>query len=188
MNDSFNEFLSVAGSYAEHEKSLLEKELTLVDFKKGDVILHEGAVCSSVYFIIIGSVYQLRVDSDLKENIVDLNVKHDWVINPTSFTAQCPSGYEIKAYEDVIMYRLSLEAIHRLIAQSQSFLQLGKVLGQSISRLGLFDNDHSPDEKYLYILKSKPQLLQKFTQRMIASYLKITPETLSRVRNRFSKK
>lgn len=76
---------------------------------------------------------------------------------------------------------------HRLIGQSQSFLQMGKILEESTSRIDFFDNNNTQDEKYQYVLENKPELIQSFPQKLIASYLKITPETLSRVRNRFSK-
>lgn len=51
-------------------------------------------------------------------------------------------------------------------------------------RIHLFDNALNPIEKYNYILANKPELVQAFPLRMIASYLKITPETLSRVREK----
>lgn len=64
---------------------------------------------------------------------------------------------------------------------------MGKILDASTSRIDFFDNNNTPDEKYQYILKNKSEFIQKFPQKLIASYLKITPETLSSVRNRFSK-
>ena len=111
----------------------------------------------------------------------------DRVINHKSFTTRKPSENLIQAFEDSTIYELSIEAIHKLIATSQSFLQLGKILETTISRIDFFDNNNTPDEKYRFILEHKPMLLQKFPQKIIASYLKITPETLSRVRKRFSK-
>ncbi|PKG42822.1 Crp/Fnr family transcriptional regulator, partial [Psychroflexus sp. MES1-P1E] len=109
---------------------------------------------------------------------------NDWVINHKSFTTRKPSEYSIQAFEESFIYELSIDAIHRLIAQSQSFFQMGKILEESTSRIDFFDNNNTPDEKYDFIIKNKPSLLQKFPQKIIASYLKITPETLSRVRKR----
>jgi hypothetical protein len=61
---------------------------------------------------------------------------------------------------------------------------MGRILEESTSRIDFFDNNNTPDEKYRYIIANKPKLLQKFPQTIIASYLKISPETLSRVRKR----
>lgn len=187
MNHLSEEFFKKAGNFNEYEKSLLENELEIVSFKKGKFLLKEGEICSSIYFLLSGSLYHYKTDSDLNENILDLNIAFDWVLNQQSFSSREPSSYDIKVYEDAQLYKLSIESIHRLIAQSQAFLKLGKILYDKNLKTNLIDNNFTPDEKYQFIIKNKPALLQAFPQKMIASYLKITPETLSRVRNRFAK-
>ena len=184
MDKSILELLKKAGEFSEKESTLLKKELQFRKLKKDDFLLEKGNTCSSLSFIISGSFYQYNVDLELNKNIIDLNTSNDWVINHRSFTTRKPSEYSIQAFEESFVYELSIDAIHRLIAKSQSFLQMGKILEESTSRIDFFDNNNTPDEKYEFILKSKPNLLQKFPQKIIASYLKITPETLSRVRKR----
>ncbi len=186
MNESILELLKKAGEFSEKDSLLLKKELQFRKLKKGEILLKEGKTCSSLCFVVSGSFYQYGIDSELSKNIIDLSITNDWVINHKSFTSRKPSEYSIQAFEDSSFYEISIDAIHRLIAQSQSFLQMGKILEESTSRINFFDNNNTPDEKYLYILKNKPNLLQKFPQTIIASYLKITPETLSRVRKRLS--
>lgn len=179
-------FLDKAGRFSEKETVLLKKELQHRTLNKDEILLEKGAICSSVCFVVSGSFYQYYIDLDLNKNIIDLNVDNDWVINHKSFTSRKPSEYTIQAYEDSSIYEISMDAIHKLIAQSQSFLQMGRILEETISRIDFFDNNNSPDEKYQHIITNKPQLLQKFPQTIIASFLKITPETLSRVRKRLS--
>jgi len=186
MNESISELLNKAGKFSEKESLLLKQELQFRELKKGDILLEKGNVCSSLCFIISGSFFQYNIDSEMSKNIIDLSIENDWVINHKSFTSRKPSEYSIQAFEDSTFYEISMDAIHKLIAKSQSFLQMGKILEQTTSRIDFFDNNNSPDEKYLYILNGKPNLLQKFPQTFIASYLKITPETLSRVRKRLS--
>jgi hypothetical protein len=55
-------------------------------------------------------------------------------------------------------------------------------MDNAVSKIVLFDNALAPKEKYLYVLNNRQQLIQEFPLKMIASYLKITPETLNRVR------
>ncbi|NRB63931.1 MAG: Crp/Fnr family transcriptional regulator [Saprospiraceae bacterium] len=184
MDELVLELLKKAGKFSEKESILLKKELRYRKLNKDDYLLEKGNTCSSLSFIISGSFYQYSVDLELNKNIIDLNISNDWVINHRSFTTRKPSEYSIQAFEDSSVYELSIDAIHRLIAQSQSFLQMGKILEESTSRIDFFDNQNTPDEKYSFILENKPKLLQVFPQKMIASYLKITPETLSRVRKR----
>jgi len=184
MDESILELLKKAGNFSEKDSLLLTKELQFKKLKKGEILLEKGNVCSSLCFVVSGSFYQYNIDSEFNKNIIDLNIANDWVINHKSFTSRKPSEYFIQAFEDTTFYEISIDAIHKLIAQSQSFLQMGKILEESTSRIDFFDNDFTPDEKYRYILTNKPNLLQKFPQTIIASYLKMTPETFSRVRKR----
>jgi len=187
MNTSISTFLSKTGHFSKEELTFLKEELQFRNLKKEEILLNKGEVCASLSFIISGALYQYKIDSDGNKNVIDLNVTNDWIINHKSFTTQKPSEYTIQSYEESTICILSIESIHRLIAKSQSFLQMGKVLETSISRIDFFDNNNTPDEKYNYILENKSEITQRFPLKLIASYLKITPETLSRVRNRLSK-
>ena len=117
---------------------------------------------------------------------IDLYIKNDWVINHKSFSTRQPSEYTIQSFKKSFVYELTIDSVHKLISKSQAFLTMGKILEESTSRINFFDNNNTPDEKYDFIINNKPQLLQEFPQKIIASYLKITPETLSRVRKRLS--
>lgn len=186
MDNSFSKFLVKAGTFSEEESSLLKYELEFKELKKDEFLLEKGDTCSSLCFVISGSFCHYSIDAELNKKVIDLSITHDWVINYKSFATRKPSTYSIQAFEETTYYEISIDAIHRLIAQSQSFLQIGRALEESTSRIDFFDNDNTPDEKYDFILKNKPEFLQRFPQTIIASYLKITPETLSRVRKRLS--
>ncbi|WP_394750217.1 Crp/Fnr family transcriptional regulator [Spongiimicrobium salis] len=187
MNAYFSKFLHKAGNYTEQELDLLRTELQLRTLQKDDRLLTQGEICSSLSFILQGAAYHYTLDHDNEKAIIELSVPGDWIINHKSFTGRKPSEYMIQCSEITTIYTLSIDAIHKLIAASQSFLQLGKVLEEAVSRLAFFDHDYTPDKKYLHLLEHRPELFQKFSQKTIASYLKVTPETLSRVRKRFSK-
>jgi CRP-like cAMP-binding protein len=186
MDQSITLLLQSLGSFSDKENQRIAQAIEPKHFAENDYLLKQGQVCSSIYWIVSGCAYQYKLNDDLEQQVIDMNVSHNWVFNHRSFTTRKPSEYAIKAFEDSQVYELSIDAIHQLIAESPTFLQMGKVLEEATSRLIFFDNNHSPDEKYQFIIKHKPALLQKFPQKMVASYLKITPETLSRVRRRFS--
>lgn len=186
MEDSFSSLLNKAGKFSEQESAFLKQELDLKELKKDEYLLEKGNTCSSLCYIISGSFYHYMIDSELNKKVIDLSIQNDWVINYKSFASRKPSVYSIQAFEDTSYYEISIDAIHRLIGLSQSFLQMGSALEESTSRMDFFDNDNTPDEKYDFIINNKPGLLQKFPQTIIASYLKVTPETLSRVRKRLS--
>lgn len=185
MDYTISNIIDKAGSFSEKDAALLKEELQLRTLKKGAILLEKGCVCSSVAYVVSGCLYLYDYDTDLEKNVIDLYTSNDWVLNHKSFTTRKPSEYVIEAFEDCTIYEISMDAIHKLIAISQSFLQMGKILDEANTRISFFDNKSTPDEKYEFIVNNKPDLIQKFPQKMIASYLKITPETLSRVRKRF---
>ncbi len=180
-------YLKKSGNYTESEVATLLDSLQMTTCEKGELLLERGDICSAISFIIEGAVCQYKLDSDGDKIVIDLNISNEWVINHKSFTSRQPSANIIEAYKKTRLFSLSIETIHKLIEQSQSYLQLGKILDESTGRIQIFDNNLNPDEKYQYIMDQRPRLLQEFPQTLIASYLKITPETLSRVRKRFTK-
>jgi len=187
MNSQISEVLKQSGYYSKDELLLLEQALEYKNLKKGGLLLNKGEVCSSLSFLNSGALYQYTIDTNLDKHVIELYTSNYWVINNKSFSSRSASETYIQAYNDSTLCFLTIDAIHKLIAQSQSFLQMGKILDNTTSRIHFFDKNLTPDKKYEYLLENKPELLQAFPQKLIASYLKITPETLSRVRRRFSK-
>lgn len=174
--------LQKVGKFSLDELNIFEKHLIKRNYRRNDILLMEGAICKKVWFILSGSIYQFKYD-DIDENVFDLHCENDWFVGHSSFVTQKPSITIIKAYSDCEVLEIHIDSVHQLIAQSPSFLQLGKILNTAVSRVNYFDNSLTPREKYDYLMKNRPDLLQKFPLKIIASYLKVTRETLSRVRS-----
>ena len=177
------EILNSLGQFSHFDTELFIKHSTKKIFNKNEVLLNEGEVCRCFYYILSGSFSQFQTHG-VDEVIVDLHLQSEWMYNQQSLTEQTPSKTTIKAFSTSEVLELSLSSFHFLCSKSQSFLQFGKILNQSQNRNFIFDNSLDPNEKYRFINKSKPELIKVFPIKMIASYLKIAPETLSRVRAR----
>jgi len=175
------EILNSIGQFSNFDTELFEKHSARGIINKNEVLLNEGEVCKSFYFILSGSFSQFQIH-DIDEVIIDLHLQNEWMFNQQSLTEQIPSTTTIKAFSKSEIIDLSLNRFHCLCSKSQSFLQFGKILNQSVNRTFIFDNSLKPNEKYDYINKAKPLLTKVFPIKMVASYLKIAPETLSRVR------
>lgn len=175
------EILSRIGQFTSFDTELFEKHSIKRMINKNEILLNEGEVCKSFYFILSGSFSQFQIH-DIDEVIIDLHLQNEWMFNQQSLTTQKPSTTIIKAFSKSEVIDLNLASFHSLCLKSQSFLQFGKILNQSENRTFIYDNSLRPSEKYSYITKVKPQLTRVFPIKMVASYLKVAPETLSRVR------
>lgn len=175
------EILTTVGQFSTADITLFEKYSTKKTLNKNDNLLKQGEICRSVFYILSGSCYQYQ-GAEPTESIIDLHLEKEWMFNQDSLVGQSPSTTTIRAFTKSEIVAISLEQLHRLIAQSAAFLQFGSILNQASNRTQLFDNAFNPARKYQYISNSRPLIAQVFPVKMIASYLKMAPETLSRVR------
>lgn len=175
--------LNNIASFSSSESEWFEKHTTVRTLAKGEVLLEEGAICQSLYYILSGSFFQFRTE-DTEEVIIDLHVQDEWMYNHQSLIEQSPSATTIKAFEKAEILELTLSDYHFLVSKSTAFLQLSTLLNQPQHRMHIFDNALSPADSYAYIKKTKPLAVKVFPVKMIASFLKIAPETLSRIRSK----
>jgi len=180
--------LKATGNYSDHDIMLFEREVNFRQVDKHDVFLKQGAVANQIFYLVHGAAYQQMSSDDGSLQFIELHTQGEWFLNYQSFVNQMPSQVSISAYTDCELLEISIESIHFLIGQSLSFLQMNNIMQQATLRLNLFDNALTPSEKYALIVTKRPELLQIFSLKMIASYLKVTPETLSRVRKTCTKR
>lgn len=175
------EILNKIGQFSSFDCELFDKHTSRQRLNKNEILLKEGEVCKSFCFVLQGSFVQFQT-KDIDEQIIDLHLNNEWVFNQESLTEQLPSRTSIRAFSKSEILSLSLNNFHCLCAKSQAFLQFGKILNQTKFRTSLFDSSLNPSDKYQFITKAKPELTNIFPLKLIAAYLKVTPETLSRVR------
>lgn len=160
-------------------------------FRKRQFLHQEGEICKSIAFIVTGAMRQYSVDSKGVEHIVSLSIENWWAGDRESFELQTPSKYFVDAWEDTHALVVTRDALNSIItipavqevkfqASSNSAIELLNRVNASISL--------SAEERYAELEKKYPELLQRFPQHIIASYLGMTKETLSRVRSHAAKK
>ncbi|CAM3759630.1 Crp/Fnr family transcriptional regulator [Mucilaginibacter galii] len=179
----FAQALRSTGTYTHEEIMLFKREVKVKVAQRGEVLTAQGETAKSVFYLLKGAVYQHTANS-----VIDLHLESEWFFNHQSFVSQRPSDVEIAAFAESTMLEVSLESIHYLITKSPAFFQMNKIMAQAKQRLYFYDNKLSPLQQYQFIIDNKPELLQKFPLQIIALYLKIAPETLSRARERLFKR
>ncbi len=184
---NYLEILNAAGRFSSTDVALFGQYAVTREVRRNTVLVKPGQVAHHAFFNLSGAFYQYRINEDNDLQILELYEDRGWFLDQQSFVSRKPAQSFLEAYEDSWVVEISLSAMHQLITLSPVFFQLGRILDTANARLHFFDRQMTPAEKYRYILEHRPALLQKFPLKLIASYLKITPETLSRVREQFSK-
>ncbi|TKC01248.1 Crp/Fnr family transcriptional regulator [Pedobacter cryotolerans] len=175
-------------SLSDEDIMLIKKSFLFKSLKKKELFLEQGKVCQYTGFIIKGATRQFSIDASGIEHVIQLSIENWWSVDRESFLMKAPSVYNIEAWEDTDLLVLSLEnleRIHSIPAIKEMFWQMNqsnfiasqKRLNYSISLPAL--------ERYEEFLKHYPEFVQRFPQHTIASYLGISKETLSRVRNKY---
>jgi CRP-like cAMP-binding protein len=186
----FNSYTSK--SLAGDEIDLIQSFYTAKRFRKRQYFLQEGEICKYTSFIISGAMRQYGVDEKGEEHIMNLFIENWWASDRESLLNQTPSKYFIDAWEEtevLLVKKMDLtylvdhipaltEWIKKLDANSAIATQ--RRLSAAISL--------PAEERYYDLEKTRPEFLQRFPQHIIASYLGINRETLSRIRSRAVKK
>lgn len=192
MYDRYFEIFNKSVPLTEEDQELIKNYLTVKKLRKRQYLLQEGDVCKVVAFVEKGALRLYRVNEDGTEHIVQFALDGWFITDLYSFLTNEPSTYNIDAIEDselVLISRPASEELRKLSAKyqefifqatSEAYIQLERRITSTIS-LGL-------EERYKDLIANFPTITQRVPQHMIASYMGLTAETISRVRKRISTK
>ncbi len=164
----------------------IERAFNLKKVKKKQFLLHEGSVCLYMTFIVSGAMRQYSIDNNGIERITALALEGWWIGDRDSFNNLTPSRYNIDAVEDCTLLVSTFDQINLLKEQSLTFLKMAHILDQhhaiAVQKRIEAGINYTAVEKYQYLMEANPAFFNRFPQNMLASYLGLTPETMSRVR------
>lgn len=171
------------------EWEAFEPFIEVKSFKKRENYVSDGQICREVGFILRGSFRQYCIIEG-EEKSTYFYFENQFVTNYESFVSQSPSNVIIEAMEDVQMLTFNKETLDRLYRLYPVFETFGRLIAEHVyicamHRLNTFLLN-TPEQRYLHFLKSDDSkiILERVPQHYIASYLGITPVSLSRIRNR----
>lgn len=191
MNNFKNYLLNKAG-ISENDFSTLTQDIEYKTIEKGEFILKAGAVCKHSFFVESGLLRSYTIDENGKEHIIQF-ASESWIISDrSSLYFDEPSDFYIEAIETTTVVFLNQEFITKACEKSSSFQIFNdKALQNHIRHLQKRINlllGASAEARYLDFIQLYPDMLLRVPQWMIASYLGITPESLSRVRKELAKR
>lgn len=168
------------------ELDILESVLIPKKYAKGEMVLSEGEICTSIIYIDKGLLRQFYLKNG-KEVTEYLAVEGSIMMSIESLFKEVPSVQQIEAIEPTIVYelpkkRLEEVALHNVNIQIlyRKILEESLIVSQVHADLVRFE---SAENRYRRMCKISPQIALRAPLLFIASYLQMTPETLSRVRS-----
>jgi CRP-like cAMP-binding protein len=174
----------------EEEKQLCKTFFTPKKLRKRQYILQEGDVCKYVAFVEKGMLRSYTIDEKGNEHIMQFAFEGWWISDHFSFLTGESAVYNIDALEDSELLLISKQAEEKMLQKIPKFEKYFRILLQNsliaTQRRLISSLSQSAEERYNQLISVCPTIPQRVPQHMMASFLGITPETLSRIRKQIA--
>jgi CRP-like cAMP-binding protein len=191
MDNKLIRYFSRIMPLSEEEAKAIENSMCIRHYKKGTVLLREGQISTECYFVLEGCVRQYYlVDGEEKTN--NFFTEEQWVISLQSFAQQVPANHFFACCEDTVLVVGNEQRendLYRLFPKFETIARkvIEKILAEQQEIMASYLTD-TPEQRYLKLLNTRPDLFQRIPQYQLASFIGVKPESLSRIRKRISQK
>ncbi len=179
------------GKYISLEKSeadLLLSLFQIITVLKKELIINQGRNCDMLFFVESGSFRAYHLNKDGKESTIMFAPEDWWVTDMNAFLNGTPSLLSLEALEESKIYGISRKNFDLVVDKIPKLERFFRILFQRAyirEQLRVMDTiSLTTEERYLNFLHKYPNLVQKVTQKQIASYLGVTPEFLSSLKKK----
>ncbi|MDR1876275.1 MAG: Crp/Fnr family transcriptional regulator [Flavobacteriaceae bacterium] len=178
-------------SISDKEFQLLLDNLEHKKVRRKEKLLEAGNVCNGSFYVNKGLLYSYFNDINGIEHVVHFAMENYWISDLYSLLNNTPATIDIVALEDSDVYLLRADVLEKLLVEIPSLERYYRILYQNAYTATQQRLDCTLSvpavERYLKLLDDNPQILQRVSLHLIASYLGITPESLSRIRKKLTK-
>ena len=188
MYDTLFEYIETRSGLrlSEEEQTVIEAKFHPKRLRRKQYFLQEGDICKQIAFVVKGAARMYSIDDKGHEHIVRFALETWWLGDHESFNLLTPSRFHIEMLEDTDLLVITTVNAHELRDQVKGFDLTIKAMDKQLA-IATQKRIHAAismtaEERYEELVKTYPQFLQRFPQNMVASYLGVSPETLSRMR------
>jgi CRP-like cAMP-binding protein len=174
-------------AFSDEEWQVLEQRHTRRFLKKGEYLIKEARICKAVSFICQG-VFVSYFKADKEKKVRGFFAEGNYISDYRSFLTQQPATTIVQAAEDCEVLQISHQKLQECYRLDNVYEKWGRKMAEQ-SYVAMFDRMQALTlltykERYSLLQQQNPAILQRVPQYMIASYLGITPEALSRLRKK----
>lgn len=159
-----------------------------IDMRRGEILLTPGQVCRYVYFIASGCVQVYVVDESAVESTREFYVEDQWVTDIFGFRNQLPSTEYIRCVEPSTLLRIPFEKFQHLSEKVPQFIEVYRQIlevsyNNTVYRVNTLTSMGALD-RIRWLMENKPKIMSRLSSKLIASYLGISPETMTRLKSK----
>jgi CRP-like cAMP-binding protein len=168
------------------EEELVKAAFQPKKLRKKQYFLQEGDVCKHTAFVVKGAMRQYSVDAKGVEHVVNLFIENYWASDRESMIMLTPSVFNIDAWEDTEILMVTRAQMLDLMSKIPALVEMIRLMDErnAIANQRRLNSTISgtAERRYEEFSSNHPQFIQRFPQHLIASFLGITKETLSRIK------
>ena len=172
------------------EEEFLLLKISTKKYKKEAYLLKEGEICRYLSFVLSGCLKTFYLDKKGNEHIVSFDIENYWTGDLSSFINQMPANFNLQCIENSELIHITNENMEILYKEIPSLERFFRILIQNAyisSEMRVINNFRlTAKKRYLKFIKNHPTIEKRVPQYMVASYLGITPEFLSKTKRKLS--
>lgn len=182
----FEKYIRSVVPMEDADLQVLRSMATEKKIRRKELLLHEGEISRHKSFVARGLLRTFRINADGSESIMRFAPENTWCLDPQSYNAIKPTRYNIEAMEDSWLIQWTkgdLESMFERIPAFRIYSEKLKEESMDIAQNRVLANiSYTTEEKYQDFINNYPEIFQRVPLHMVASYLGVSRETLSRIR------